>query len=105
MECVLALACLERASALDSQGMTLAGNRLKQLVDGWHEIEPSEIVRENAVRFLRVHLLRAADALQLAAAFVASEHRPASLRLLTLDDRLAEAARKEGFALVDMAEA
>lgn len=43
--------------------------------------------------------------MQLAAAFVASEHRPASLRLLTLDDRLAEAARKEGFALVDMAEA
>lgn len=44
MECVLALACLERASALDSQGMTLAGNRLKQLADSWHEIEPSEIV-------------------------------------------------------------
>jgi predicted nucleic acid-binding protein len=103
VECVSALARLERAAALDAKGMTLASNRLKQLAAGWHEIEPSEIVRESALRFLRVHPLRAADALQLAAAFIASEHRPASLQLVTLDDRLADAARKEGFALVDVA--
>jgi predicted nucleic acid-binding protein len=53
------------------------------------------------VRFLRVHRLRAADALQLAAAFTAAERRPVSLRVVTLDERLADAARKEGFALVD----
>ena len=58
-------------------------------------------MRENAARFVRVHALRAADALQLAAAFVAAEGRPASLDLVTLDDRLAEAARKEGFELVE----
>jgi predicted nucleic acid-binding protein len=55
------------------------------------------------VRFLRVHPLRAADALQLAAAFMAAERRPASLQVVTLDERLADAARKEGFALVDIA--
>ena len=60
-------------------------------------------MRENAVRFLRVHSLQAADALQLAAAFVAAERRPASLQVVTLDDRLADAMRKEGFALVDLA--
>jgi hypothetical protein len=49
--------------------------------------------------------LRAADALQLAAAFTASEHRPASLQVVTLDERLADAARKEGFTLVDIAAA
>jgi hypothetical protein len=49
------------------------------------------------------HCQRAPDALQLAAAFTAAERRPASLQLVTLDDRLAEAARKEGFALVDIA--
>ena len=54
-------------------------------------------------RFLRVHSLRAADALQLAAAFVAAERRPASLQVVTLDERLADAMRKEGFALVDIA--
>ena len=101
-ECVSALGRLERAAALDAKGMALASGRLIQLANSWHEIEPSEIVRESAVRFLRVHLLRAADALQLAAAFIAAERRPSSLEVITLDERLAEAARKEGFALVDL---
>ena len=95
VECVSALARLERAAALDAKGMALASN-------GWHEIEPSEIVRESAMRFLHVHPLRAADALQLAAAFIAAERRPSSLEVITLDERLAEAARKEGFALIDL---
>ena len=99
VECVSALARLERAGAIDPGGIALASDRLTKLADGWHEIEPSEIVRENAVRFLRVHPLRAADALQLAAAFIAAERRPPTLQLVTLDDRLAEAAWKEGFAL------
>jgi len=47
------------------------------------------------MRFLRVDPLRAADALQLGAAFVAAERRPASLKVVTLDERLAAAARKE----------
>jgi hypothetical protein len=60
------------------------------------------IIRENAVRFLRLHPLRAADALQLAAAFLAAERRPSSLEIVTLDERLADAAGKEGFELVDV---
>jgi predicted nucleic acid-binding protein len=71
MECASALARLERAGELDKMTAELAFGRLKLLADGWHEIEPSEVVCENAVRFLRVHPLRAADALQLAAAFLA----------------------------------
>jgi hypothetical protein len=51
---------------------------------------------------LRVHPLRAADALQLAAAFIAAERRPSSLEVVTLDDRLAAAARKEGFVLTEV---
>ena len=101
VECVSAVARLERAGALDPTGAALASNRLTELANGWHEIEPSEIVRENAVRSIRVHPLRAADALHRAAAFLAAERRPATLQVVTLDDRLAEAARKEGFALVD----
>lgn len=105
VECSSALSRLERAAALDVKAASLAFDRLKQLAAGWHEIEPSEIVRETAVRFLRVHPLRAADALQLAAAFMASERRPGSLQIVTLDERLADAARREGFALVDVAAA
>jgi hypothetical protein len=66
-------------------------------------VEPSDPVRETAVRLLRVHPLRTAGALQLAAAYIASERRPSSLDVVTLDDRLAAAARKEGFVLVEVA--
>jgi len=101
VECASALSRLERGAALDGKAAERAFDRLRQLAAGWHEIEPGEIVRENAVRFLRVHPLRAADALQLAAAFAAAERRPPSLQFVTLDERLAEAARKEGFAVVE----
>ena len=100
VECVSALARLEREAALDGRQAGAAYDRLEALARFWHEIGPGEIVRETAMRFLRVHPLRAADALQLAAAFVAAENRPSALEVVTLDDRLAEAARKEGFVLV-----
>jgi uncharacterized protein len=103
VECVSALARLERDGALDPQAAVLAFDRLKQLATGWHEVDPSDIVRETAARFLRVHPLRAADALQLAAAFIAAEQSPASLEMITLDERLASAAHKEGFSVIDIA--
>jgi uncharacterized protein len=102
VECVSALARLERRAALDPRAAALAFDRLNQLAAGWHEVEPSDIVRETATRFLRVHPLRAVDAAQLAAAFVAAEQRPSSLAIITLDDRLAGAAQKEGFAVIDL---
>jgi predicted nucleic acid-binding protein len=66
----------------------------------WIEIPPTAAVREQAYRMLRVHPLRAADALQLAAALVASEFEPRALPFVTLDSRLAEAAAREGFELL-----
>lgn len=101
VECASAIARLERDGALEASAVTQAFDRLKQLAAGWHEVDPSDGVREAAVRFLRVHTLRAGDALQLAAAFTAAERRPASLEVVTLDDRLAGAARKEGFVLIE----
>jgi predicted nucleic acid-binding protein len=100
VECVSALARRERDGAFDGPAMGNALRRLQQLADAWHEIDPSDLVRETAERFLRVHPLRAADALQLAAAFAAAEQRPASLEIVTLDDRVADVARKEGFVVV-----
>jgi predicted nucleic acid-binding protein len=103
VECVSALARLERDAALDAAGMAEALDRLRHLAEGWHEVDASEGVREAATRFLRVHALRAGDALQLAAAFVAAERRPPQLEFVTLDERLATAARKEGFAVLQPA--
>ena len=62
VECISALARLERNSALNARAMTLALQRLRQLTAGWHEVDPSDEIRETAARFLRVHPLRAADA-------------------------------------------
>jgi predicted nucleic acid-binding protein len=101
VECVSALARLERDGGLDSESLTSALRRLRQLAQSWHEVDPSDAIREAAARFLRVHPLRAADALQLAAAYLAAERRPPVLELVTLDDRLAAAARKEGFAVIN----
>ena len=100
VECASALARLEREGGIDARGAAHAFERMGQLAGGWYEVEPSDSVREAAVRFLRVHQLRAADALQLAAGFVASERRPSTLELVTLDERLATAARKEGFVVL-----
>ena len=102
VECASAIARLERDGALDAAAVNEAFDRLRRLGEGWHEVEPSDAVREAAVRFLRVHPIRAADALQLAAAFVAAERRPSSLEIVTLDERLAAAARKEGFVLTEV---
>jgi predicted nucleic acid-binding protein len=99
VECASAIARLERDGALEPSSANEAFDRLARLAGGWHEIDPSDAIRETAVRFLRVHPLRAADALQLAAAFVAAERRPSSLEVVTLDERLIGAARKEGFVL------
>lgn len=102
VECASALARLERDGALDEAGTAQAFDRLRQVARAWHEVEAGELVRETTTRLLRVHPLRAADALQLAAAFVASEGRPSTLEIVTLDDRLASAARKEGFGVHDL---
>ena len=102
VDCASAIARLERDGALDEGAVREAFQRLTQLATGWHEVDPSDSIRETAVRFLRVHPLRAADALQLAAAFIAAERRPSSLEVVTLDDRLAAAARKEGFVVIEV---
>jgi predicted nucleic acid-binding protein len=104
VECASALTRLEGEAAFDPGGARLARQRLTQLAAGWHEIEPGEDVRETAKRFLRVHPLRAADALQLAAAFVAAEGRPSSLPFVTLEERLADATEREGFMLAAIEE-
>jgi len=102
VECASAIARLEREGALGEAAVRQAFGRLTHLASAWHQVDPSDSIREAAVRFLRVHPLRAADALQLAAAFIAAERRPPSLEVVTLDDRLAVAARKEGFVLVEL---
>ena len=100
VEIISALARREREGALDVSSVSESIRRLDALARAWREVQPTDGVRQAASRLLRVHALRAADALQLAAAVVASEGHPRTLPFVTLDDRLAEAAQREGFAIV-----
>lgn len=98
IECTSAIARQQRSGRLDEEVAAEAFTRLSALKSGWHEVEPSEDIRELAKRLLRVHDLRTADALQLAAALFVAESRPSTLHFLSLDERLVTAARREGFA-------
>jgi predicted nucleic acid-binding protein len=100
VECASAVARRERAGALAFAEATGVLERLRTLAGGWQEVLPSEPVRNAAQRLLRVHPLRAADSLQLAAAIVAAEGDPATLEFVGLDDRLNEAAAREGFRVI-----
>ncbi|MEX2492211.1 MAG: type II toxin-antitoxin system VapC family toxin [Nitrospirales bacterium] len=73
---------------------------LTRLSSQWTEVQPSNLVRDQAARVLLIHPLRAADAHQLAAALVWSGGKTASLEFLCLDQRLREAASREGFQIV-----
>jgi uncharacterized protein len=99
-ECVSAIARRERDASMEPTAVATALTRLRALADSWDVVQPTEGVREAAARFLRVHPLRAGDALQLAAAFVLADGRPSTLELIVLDERLAGVANREGFALV-----
>ena len=96
VECASAIARLERNGELSPSAVVVAFARLDQLAAGWLQVEPSDEIRETARRLLRVHPLRAADALQLAAAFVAAERRPPTMTFVTLDNDLRTAAAARG---------
>ena len=101
VECASALHRLARAGTLTREAEGRAAGLLTALSSAWHEVLPTEAVRQRALRALRVHPLRAADATQLAAALVWAEDNPTGATFLTGDKRLAEAARREGFAVLD----
>ena len=98
-ECVSALCRLERDGSLPHGAISEALRRLALLAGSWQEVQPITAVRQTAIRLLRVHPLRTADALQLAAAIAVAEDRPAAMAFVTLDERLAEAAEREGFVV------
>ena len=67
---------------------------------GWVQISDAIAARVHAERIVMDYPLRTADALQLGAALVAADGDPQSLEVVTLDLRLADAARREGFPVL-----
>jgi hypothetical protein len=95
VECWSAFARLRREGLLTRHTEVEIRGRLGTFLAHGVEILPSEEVRLQAGNLLNRHDLRAADALQLAAALVCFPP-PAAGEFLTFDERLREAARSEG---------
>jgi predicted nucleic acid-binding protein len=96
VELISAVSRQEREGGLDAAVAAAAVDRVRRLERAWHQVTPSDAVRNRAQRLLRVHPLRAADSLQLAAALVAAGDDPTSSHFVTLDRRLRDAAQREG---------
>lgn len=104
VEVASGLARLQRDGALSRSGLREAQAGVDVLRVNALEIQPTEEVRHRALRLVAVHRLRAADALQLAAALIWSRERPRGVGFVSLDDRLRGAAAREGFQVLPYAE-
>lgn len=103
VECHSAIQRRLRIRELSQAASSHAEAKLAEARSNWQETEPSERIRDQAIRYMRRHPLSAADALQLAAAYALAEGDPPSLDFVSLDSLLVEAARRERFRITDLA--
>jgi predicted nucleic acid-binding protein len=100
VELVSMVARMRRTSTGADDLLMAARSEVLRQWPGWREVSDVEPVRLRALRLVGVHPLKAADALQLAAAMHASGDRPELLPFVTLDRQLATAAELEGFRVM-----
>lgn len=99
VEVISALCRLVRDKTLSEAEFQKAKTRLNDLLERAYEVKVIQKVRDRALRLLEVHPLRAADACQLASALVATQEDPDRLAMVCFDQRLKNAAIKEGFVV------
>ena len=97
VECRSALHRRHREGLVSDKTLRGATSRLDALIESVDTVPPTDMVRARAARLLASHPLSAADALQLAAALSWCEEATAGEAFVSLDRRLCEAARREGF--------
>lgn len=100
VECQSALHRRHRERRLTRARLTAALSRLTAFIEDVDVVAPTSRLRERAGRVLALHPLRAADALQLAAALVWCDDITAGEPFVCLDDRLRQAASGEGFRVL-----
>jgi predicted nucleic acid-binding protein len=94
-----AFARLVREGQLSDAERRTAIRLLSRLRGSWDEIQPSEKVRSLAEGLPDQYGVRAADALQLAAALLWCSERPQRRPFVCFDERLAKAASEAGFVV------
>ena len=100
VEVISALWRRARSGQLTETARVAAADALSDLESAWNPVIDVAPVVARARRVLAAHPMRAADACQLAAALQVCRERTDSLEFVTLDDRLAEAARREGLRVL-----
>lgn len=91
---------LLRMRQVSATGHSVALRQLDKLRKNWREIQPSANLRSEAEVLLAQFPLRAADALQLAAAVAWSAGFPKGRVFIAWDGQLYEAARQLGFQAI-----
>ena len=102
VEATGALQRVVREESLSSKNAAQYYLRLEQLRNHWIEVEPTNEVRDQAERLLRMHKLRADDALQLAAALSWCNNMPRNRAFIAGDGNLLHAAQIEGFSVFSL---
>jgi len=97
-----AFARLLRMRQLTLTGQVQAQVTLDRMRRVWHEVYPSEQLRERAERLVDRFPLKAADAQQLAAAMTWCLGRPRGRVFISGDTQLLDAARQLGFEAVEI---
>jgi predicted nucleic acid-binding protein len=97
VEIVSGLTRLKRMSEIDQDEFLIGKQRAMELARIWVPIGPTASIAARACSLLELYPLRAADALQLAAAIEYFEYSPMGNVFITADQRLADAARGSGF--------
>lgn len=92
-----ALCRMYREGKMTREVLNESFERFNLMVESSQVVSDIDAISTSALRALRVHPLRSADALQLAAALLACLGEPSLHTFVTLDSKLAEAAAKEGF--------
>jgi|HubBroStandDraft_1064217.scaffolds.fasta_scaffold467117_1 predicted nucleic acid-binding protein len=92
-----AFARLVRMGQLTSNGQVLAQVVLTELRSKWREILPDPFLRDQAEQLLDRFPLKAADALQLAAALAWCSGKPRARAFISGDTQLLDAAQQLGF--------
>jgi len=88
-----------REGSLKEDVFDSAKKRMNDFFDMASEVISVPKVKDRAQRLLQVHPLRAADAMQLASVLVATQEDPSKAPMMSFDERLIQAAKREGFTL------
>jgi len=100
VECLSALWRRKREGRLDNLSFLRVRERFDRLMEEIDLVAPTSAVRERTFRFLGLHHLTSADALQLASALRWSHDETKGVGFVCLDERLRSAALMQGFRVL-----